>query len=705
MTAATEVERPTTPTPTTAHKLRTDIEGLRALAIGLVLIYHAGVSFLPGGFIGVDVFFVVSGFLITGLLVREVERTGRVSLGRFYARRARRLLPAAALVLVVTAILTWLTSSVIDWRTFGLDIAAAAMYVINWRLADRSVDYLAEGVSASPVQHFWSLAVEEQFYIVWPLLLIVVAAVVRARRVPVRRSMGIGLSIIVVPSLAWSVFATANTPESAFFVTTTRLWELGIGAFVAVGAALWHRLPRAAALAIGWAGLATVVAGGFLLDASVAWPSAWALVPTLGTAAVIIAGSAGTGVGLLSWKPFVWIGGLSYSLYLWHWPLLIAAQNVWGELGQKRGLLVMLLSIIPAWLSLKLLENPVRHSKRLARSNSLTLSLGLNLSVVGVIAGLLLAMATPSTGGTTSSTGNIEELGANTLERSGDGTSGLVVVDESPMTPSPTDAVLDVPSAYDEGCQADTDVTDPSFCEYGAENGSRTVVLAGDSKALQWVDALDKVAKEQDWTLLVATKSACTFSQARITTNGRDYDECREYSAKLLDDILERKPDTVIVSQGAPSAEGPDGERTVDAMVDALSDTWQQLEDAGTDVVALVDNPRPNGLDDYDGQVYECAAENLDTLSRCAFDRTKGEEKSGAPALLGAADKTEGVDVVDLTDSLCNDTKCPAVIGEVLVYRQGSHITNTYALTMTGVLEDELAPLIGAAGTRPDEEN
>jgi len=705
MTAATQVERPTSPTPTPSRALRTDIEGLRALAIGLVLVYHAGIQFLPGGFIGVDVFFVVSGFLITGLLVREVERTGRVSLGRFYARRARRLLPAASLVLVVTAILTWLTSSVIDWQTFGLDIAAAAVYVINWRLADRSVDYLAEGVSASPVQHFWSLAVEEQFYIVWPLLLIVVAAVVRARRVPVRRSMGIGLSIIVVPSLIWSVIATANTPESAFFVTTTRLWELGIGAFVAVGAALWRHIPRAAALAIGWAGLATVVAGGFLLDGTVAWPSAWALVPTLGTAAVIVAGSAGAGVGLLSWKPFVWIGGLSYSLYLWHWPLLIAAQNVWGDLGQKKGLLVMLVSIIPAWLSLKLLENPVRHSKRLAKSNSLTLSLGLNLSVLGVVAGLVLGLATPTTGGASSSPADTSKLGANTLERTDEGTSGVEVVDQSPMSPSPTDAAQDVPSAYDKGCQADPEVTEPKFCEYGVEEGSRTVVLAGDSKALQWVDALDQVAKEKDWTLLVATKSACSFSQARLTTDGRDYAACREYSEKLLDDVLERQPDTIIVSQGSKTAEGPDGDRTTEAMVDALADTWQPLEDAGIDVVALLDNPSPNGLDDYDGQVYECVAENPTKLSNCAFGVQAGLDESGSPALEGAAKKVEGVDVVDLTDVLCNDTKCPAVVGEVLAYRQGSHLTNTFAMTTTGILEDEIAPLVEAAGTRPDEEN
>lgn len=685
--------------------LRTDIEGLRALAIGLVLIYHAGITLLPGGFIGVDVFFVVSGFLITGLLVREVEKTGRISLGRFYARRARRLLPAAALVLVVTAILTWLTSSVVDWRTFGGDIAAAALYVVNWRLAERSVDYLAEGIGASPVQHFWSLAVEEQFYIVWPLLLLLVAAFVRFRRLPVRPLMGVALTIIVVPSLAWSVVASTSTPESAFFVTTTRLWELGIGALVAVGAALWPRIPRPAASAIGWTGLLTVVAGGFLLDSSVAWPSAWALVPTLGTAAVIVAGSSdpGSAVRLLSWRPFVWIGGMSYSLYLWHWPLLIAAQNLWGELGQKQGLLVMAASIVPAWLSLKLLEDPVRHSTRLGRSNSLTLSLGLNLSILGVVAGLVLAMAVPSTSAGEES--RTERLGANTLDLSEGGPSGVEVVDEAPMTPAPQEATGDVPAAYDEGCQADPEVVRPTFCEYGVADGSRTVVLAGDSKALQWVDALDEIATEEGWTLLVATKSACSFSEARLGFDGREYTECREHSARLLEDLLQRKPDVVLVSQGSNDARGPDGDLSADAMVDALTETWQTLESAGVDVVPLLDNPRPNGLEEYDNQVYVCAAENPTTLSRCAFERDEGLAGSGTPALLAAAEHVGEVDVIDLTDALCDESVCPAVIGDVLVYRQGSHVTNTYALTTKEIIRSALVPAVERAAEQRGEES
>lgn len=682
--------------------VRTDIEGLRALAIGLVLIYHAGITFLPGGFIGVDVFFVLSGFLITGILVKEVERTGRISLGGFYARRARRLLPAAALALVATAILTWLTASVVEWQTIGWDIASAAVYVVNWRLADRSVDYLAEGIGASPVQHFWSLAVEEQFYIVWPLLLLAVAAVVRVRRLPVRPLMALALTLIVAPSLIWSVVASGATPESAFFVTTTRLWELGIGGLVAVGAGFWRRLPGPICRPLGWLGLTTVVAGGLLLDSSISWPSAWALVPTLGTAAVIIAGSASSGsaVNLLSWRPFVWIGGMSYSLYLWHWPLLIAAQNMWGDLGQKRGLAIMVLSIIPAWLSLKLVEDPIRYSKRLKRSSTLTLSLGLNLSVLGVVAGLLLAVAVPST--TPGAAGPPENLGANALTLPDNSVRGVEVEDEGPMTPAPQDAPADVPFAYDDECQADVEATAPRFCEYGAEGGSGTVVLAGDSKALQWVEPLDALAKRDGWKLLVATKSACAFTGARVKTDGREYHECQEYSANLVEVLSELRPDVVIVSQGANKALTDDGKETSTAMVAGLVDTWSQLESVGVEVVALLDNPRPVGFKEYNHRVYECVAEHPTDLSRCAFSRDEGIASSGAPALKEAAETAGNVDVIDITDLLCNQEMCPPVIGEVLVYRQGSHVTNTYALSMQDAFDRLLVPVVEKAIEREE---
>ncbi|MGB7449421.1 MAG: acyltransferase, partial [Ornithinimicrobium sp.] len=363
---------------------RPDIEGMRAVAIGLVLWYHAGLPFLPGGFVGVDVFFVISGFLITGLLIKELELQGRISLPRFYARRAKRLLPATAVVLVATAALTWLTQPVVQWRAFGVDIVGAALYIVNWVLAGRAVDYLAEDVGVSPVQHFWSLAVEEQFYIVWPLLLILVGWWVAKRPgARLRPVMLAGILVVIVPSFVWSVYQTGANPERAFFVTTTRLWELGVGAFVAIGSTVWTRVPRLVAIPLGWLGLGAVVLSGMMVSAETAWPGYAALLPTLGSAAVIVAGftSGPAGpAGLLGLRPAVWVGGLSYSLYLWHWPLLISAEAQWGELSAVQGLAVAVSSAVPAYLSYRFVENPLRFAKPLSRSHPLTLSLGMNFT-------------------------------------------------------------------------------------------------------------------------------------------------------------------------------------------------------------------------------------------------------------------------------------------------------------------------------------
>lgn len=696
MTLTTPPPSPTaTSRPASGHVdgIRLDIEGLRAIAIGTVLLYHAGLP-VPGGFIGVDVFFVISGFLITSLLVREVERDRRVSLPRFYARRARRLLPASALVLAVTALITWATAPVVAWRTFGGDLVSAALYVVNWRLADRSVDYLAEGTGASPVQHFWSLAVEEQFYIVWPLLLIAVAWAVRRHGWRVRATMAGGLAVIVVPSLAWSVYLTEASPGPAYFVTTTRLWELGIGAFVAVGAALWPRIPAVFAAATGWTGLAMIAGGAVLFDATFSWPGAWALVPTLGTALVLVSGSVHTRSPqrLLSYGPAVWVGSLSYSIYLWHWPILIGFENLYGDPTTAEGLVLVMVTLIPAWLSLKLLEDPVRFSKSLVASTRRTLGLGAALTAVGVVAGLVLTLAVPRVDT------DAPAMGAAALSTSEDGTlDGVEDIDSAAgISPAPAAATDDVPDAYDRGCQVDHEGTAPKLCEYGDPEGSRTVVLAGDSKAVQWISALDEVASRQGWRLVTMTKSSCGLYAADRSENGVPYRECRAHNRAVVDKLATLSPDLLIVSQRHDTARDPQsGENSRAAMVQGLVKVWRPLVESGTEVIALLDNPTPVRPDGSSFEVYECVAEHTDDLRGCGFPREAAIAESGAGALTDAAAEVPGVGIVDLTDALCNDSTCPPVIGNTLVYRQGSHLTDTYVRSLTDILEQRLTSRLG----------
>ncbi|UFU07568.1 acyltransferase family protein [Ruania halotolerans] len=675
-----------------ASTFRPDIEGLRALAIGVVLVYHAGVRSVPGGFIGVDVFFVLSGFLITGLLIRELERDGRISLSRFYARRTRRLLPATAVVLVFTALLTWWSASAVDWQTFGWDIVAAALYVVNWALAARSVDYLAEDVGVSPVQHFWSLAVEEQFYVVWPLLLVLVAWWIRRRaQENLRLWAGAAIGLVIVVSFAASLLITASSPQAAFFVTPTRLWELGLGAVVAIGATHWPRVPSAIAVVLGWGGFAAVVSSALVLDSGVEWPGYAALWPTLGTVAIIVSGyvaTAGSVARFLSFPIFVWIGALSYSLYLWHWPLLVAAADMWGELGQKRGLLVVAIAFIPAYLSYRFIENPIRRSQILARSDRLSLSLGGNFTLAGVIAGLVLVIALPSSTGSTSQNdaAGASEIGRDTQPQPGS-IESLSEIEW--YVPTAVDAVADVPAAYPKDCQQSAEGTDVITCELGDPDSETQIAVAGDSKILQWWSALEAIAEDRGWHVVVMTKSSCGLHSGMQVREGSAYLECAEWNENVMAEILGDEPDAVLVSSRATTAleDATDpSTATSDEMIRSLAGAWGDLENAGIPVIVLLDNPSPT----LGEPVYECVLQHPSALDECAFSLASGVESSAAPEQVAAADRVAGVDVIDLTDWICPTNMCVPVIGNVLVYRQGSHLTDTYVRTLTEVLQDDL---------------
>jgi peptidoglycan/LPS O-acetylase OafA/YrhL len=365
-------------------RFRSDIEGLRAVAVLLVLFFHAG---LPphGGYIGVDIFFVISGFLITGLLLREAESSGRISLSNFYARRAKRLLPAATLVLLTSTVLIQFRAPESQRAIFNLDVVGAAAYFVNWRFAARSVDYLAEDLGRSPILHFWSLAVEEQFYFIWPLLII--ASLYLAKKFGARRSVATtsALCLVLVPSLAWSVWYTKVSPAEAFFVTSTRLWELSAGALLALYQARIKQLPHALSSILGWGGVLLISVAAVMFNEKTVWPSYRAGLPTLGTALVIASGTIskeGRLYRLLSLRPMVWIGAISYSLYLWHWPLVVLGQD-WLELkGRMWGGALVVASFVPALLSYHFVEQPTRRAPILDKLPAFALSLGFNLSQV-----------------------------------------------------------------------------------------------------------------------------------------------------------------------------------------------------------------------------------------------------------------------------------------------------------------------------------
>lgn len=673
-----------------ASDFRRDIEGLRAVAVVLVLLFHAGVPGFGGGYVGVDVFFVLSGYLITQSLVREAEGSGRIRFGDFFARRFRRLLPAAALVLASTAAAVRLLLPPTMWRDFGGDIVAASLYVSNWVFLGRSVDYLAEDVVPSPVLHFWSLSIEEQYYAIWPLLIVASLAVGRRLRWRLRRSaLVLLLALIVVPSFVYAQYRTTVDPAAAFFDTGTRLWELGFGAIAAL-------VPRARLASSAVLGALRVVAVAVLLAATlvvapnVAWPGVAALLVIAPTAFLVWSGPARSAVdGVLALSPMQWLGARSYSLYLWHWPPLAIAGAMLDGLTVRAAVVITLLSMVPAALAYTYVENPARHAPRLRRSTALSLSLGGNLTAIAALAGVVVLLASfsassaeldvgASSSGPGQAASNATTLPFGLARDDQDVAAQLVGVAQ--LVPSPVDATSDLPRIYDDGCQVPFGTSEPVVCEYGHPDGEVRIALVGDSKANQWSSALIDVAERRGWSLSSITKSACELSTAMPSRQGEPYEDCLDWSAEVLELVQDGEFDVVLVSQGSSSAHAADPEERRSLIVEGMADAYRQIEAAGSRVIILMDNHYPNIT------VYECVAENRADMRPCMFERN--EASGGRPAQTRVAE--QGYRVIDMSDWICPSARCLPVIDGVLVYRQGSHLTATIVDRLAPVLESRL---------------
>ena len=681
---ATAAQRPTAPADSTpAHRFRPDVEGLRAVAVLAVLAYHAGFARAGGGYVGVDVFFVISGYLITGLLVREAVRTSTVSPVAFWARRAKRLLPLTVPVLVGVVVAAWCVLSPVGGKSVFADAVSAAVYAINWRLAGAAVDYSALGSDASPVQHFWSLAVEEQFYLIWPLVVLAVALWCRRRAVPLRSRLAVTLAALVVASFGYAAYEVTTEASAAYFSTFTRGWELGLGGLLAlVPVARLGRLRRFATPTAA-AGLGAIALAVVVFDDNTPFPGPAALLPVLGTAAVIAAGVVALDTAparLLSLPPVRYVGRISYSWYLWHWPAITLVTAWLGDLPPTLLACVVALSAVPAILSHHLLEDRLRRTRRFARPGR-ALLLGVACTALSVLAGVGALLAIP----TEPLAPPDKAPGAQALT-----SPGGVQRSATALRPVPTEADDDKGQAQDDGCLvAPKDTEADSDCVYGDPHGDTTVVLFGDSHALQYFNPMNRIAKQHGWRLLALGKSGCTPAQVS-TYNGllkRQYTECDEWRAATLKRIEREHPALIVTGGLATTKTMRDGTRlTGDARATALRDgyvqTLRELTGTGAKVSVLRDNPRPPS------DIPSCVSKSMDDLSHCAFATKTGF--SYEPVDKEAAARVKGVRLIDPSSMICRDGVCPAVIGNVLVYRKDAHLTGTYTTTLTPWLARQL---------------
>jgi len=655
--------------PGTERRFRPEVQGLRAVAVLLVLVYHLDPALLPGGYVGVDVFFVISGFLITSLLYREVRTHGRVSIGGFYVRRIRRLLPAATVVLLSTGAVAFLVLPITRLTDTAWQLAASAFYVENLYLARQAVDYLASDTPPSPVQHFWSLSVEEQFYLVWPLLF-VVWALTRRRWRATARTLVVVLGSVLVLSFACSVVLTSQEAASAYFLPTTRAWELAVGGLLAIGLA-HGSLPARARLPLGWLGLAAIVASALAYDDATPFPGWAAALPVLGSAAVIAA-EQGSGrlhaSAPLSTAPARWVGDVSYSLYLWHWPLIVFALVLTGRdrLGPLDMVVVAGLALLLAWATKAWVEDPVRDRGLLRTGRSALALAAAGMVSVAAVGGAAYLQVDRS--GSVTFDPEVH-TGPEAIGQSAD-------ADGQWTFPSPVDAEEDVPLLYDDDCQAAKEVSAPSGdpCVYGEEDAGTTVAVVGDSHSAQWFPALHEMAQERDWRLHLYTKSSCAFTDA-MTANGEGgpYEECRSWNRAVVEEFEELEPDLVFTSSSTTAR--PVGSDSIEEgkpeIADGMSRLWEDISEVAGPIVAIRDTPR------HQRDVVECVSANLDEPGRCEV--TEGEafelDDPQEEAVRALGDEAH---MLDLSDRFCVGGGCPAVIGNVMVYRDAGHITQTY---------------------------
>lgn len=667
---------------------RTDVQGLRAVAVGLVLLYHAGVPFITGGYVGVDVFFVISGFLISSHLMESLERDGRIRFADFYARRIRRILPASLVVAVLTAITAVIFYPPLALERILRDALATILYVPNVWFALQNTDYLADH-AASPYQHYWSLGVEEQFYLVWPLILLLLVVLLRRRRVLV---IG-GIVLLAGASLVAGVLMTPLDQPSAFFLLPTRAWELLVGGLV--GAILLHgvpRFPRWLEAVGGWIGLAMILGSALLYDETTVFPGTAAMLPVFGTALVILFGARATSAGptrLLSIRPMQFIGLISYSLYLVHWPLLIVTQAAVGEQNPLRLIVKVLVGIVVAlplaWLLFRFVETPLRAPRALtARPPRVTLWGTLALTVV-LVAGTLGAVQWAAT----------RDVGT------GDAVAVAPDFPASPpnatpfvprnMTPALDAVADDVAPMYGDGCHYDVKREDVQECHYADVDGSRTIAVFGDSHSAQWFPAVEDFAERRgDIRVDAYTKSSCPAVEVTVLDKDVPYASCDRWRASVLAALIADPPDLVVFSSyaGYTLDDAPSAEAHSLAWQQGVESTVARLRAAGSQVLVIADTPR------FTAAPATCVSANIMDVSAC-----EGERASVLDAVHTAQERdaaeAAGAEYADLTDFICDVDTCPVIVDDIFVYRDVNHITSTFVRYLEPALVPSLDSLLG----------
>jgi peptidoglycan/LPS O-acetylase OafA/YrhL len=665
-------------------KFRPEIEGVRAVAALLVAIYHIWLGKVSGG---VDVFFIVSGFLITTTLLTKVERGGRIHYFEYVLGLAKRLFPIAFTVLFCNSLVSIFLMPQVQWKQIISETFSSALYYQNWQLANNAVDYLAQNNQASPYQHFWALSVQGQFYVTWPI--IIVAAFFLATKVlrtPFRKTLLILLMMIFTVSLVYSIYMTAANQPWAYFDTFARVWEFSLGGLLAL-AIPYIQFKKTVSMFIGWLGLAIICFTGILLPVSTIFPGYAALLPTAGVILVIIAGENASKFGvekLLGSKPFVSFGNISYGFYLWHWPLLIFYYAYFGgeTVSLQGGLGIMLMAVLLAMVSVKGVESPVRNmnvklSKR--RLVAVLVTFMFPVFLFNTYWKVTFDQTIEAIALRTYVEENVESLmedypGARAISQQVEATPNLEFI------PSTLHVKEQLPAFYEnKDCYSEFNDPTVKLCSYGeTDNPIYTIALVGGSHSGHWFPALEEMVEDLNLRIDVYNKDACRFSDDNF--NGQLHDSCMEWNEKVLELLMADPPDYVFTTANVGKE---------DTIPIGFLNQWRKLEGI-SEVFAVRDNPRMLVDPTFcleEGELTKCSAPRREVLS----DTLPWENTEDIPS---------NVTFADLSDYFCDEETCYPVIGNVLVYRDLHHLSTIYAKTLASALFEPLSFALGSLGDR-----
>ena len=650
-----------------------EIQGLRAVAALLVAIYHIWFNRVSGG---VDAFFVIAAFFMMASFVRIGTPGGRDVL-RYYGATVRRVVPLAAVVILATVAGTLLFIPAIYWREFAFHGLASAVFVENWWLAWTGTDYLRLGLAVSPFQQMWALSLQMQYYLVLPLLLWIAAAFAARRGTSVRRAWGGLVVALMVASFAYNLWITDRNQPWAYFDSLARGWEYMLGAALALNIDRLPTIPRRAARVLGYACLAVLVTFAAVIPVGKSFPGVAALIPVMSTLGLIVAARSGADIAALTNRPVMAAGEISFSFYLWHWPLLVFWRSWTGtpEVGILPGLGIMALAGLLAWGTLRLFEAPVRRWPPLVARPVASIALG--VVVMLPVLGAIYAWADANRAAIATAYARKAAFDRDPLNWAGHG--GFV--------PDPLIARADVARAYADGCHQT--ITDPAVieCVYGVRDGAHTVVLAGGSHSLQWLPALQDLAPALDLRIVSVTKSSCVFldarDPARVARAGAEFnlldpDSCAAWNTAVLARVMALRPDLILTI--ATRGRGPD-----EAVPEIYRSLWAGLTGRGIKVLALRDNPW------FPDDVADCVARHADDPAAC--DARRADLLNARDPAAGLA--MPGLRFADFSDLICDDARCRATVGGLLVYRDEHHLTGSFVRAHGDRLGREIEAVIG----------